>query len=152
MDAISLLKQDHRDVKALFREFQGLGDRAESSRQKLFEAIDEALTLHTKIEERLLYPAVKERARANSDERLSVLESYEEHAVVKTLLKEIEKIDPSDETYRAKVKVVIDCVEHHVEEEEEKGGLFDIARELLGQEALEAMAEQIEAMKEKAGV
>ena len=150
MDAISLLKQDHRDVKALFREFQGLGDRAESSRQKLFEAIDEALTLHTKIEERLLYPAVKERA--NSDERLSVLESYEEHAVVKTLLKEIEKIDPSDETYRAKVKVVIDCVEHHVEEEEEKGGLFDIARELLGQEALEAMAEQIEAMKEKAGV
>jgi hemerythrin-like domain-containing protein len=149
MDALSLLKKDHQEVKALFKEASELGDRAASSRAKLFAKIDEALTLHAKIEETLLYPELKKRAR-NADERELVLEAFEEHAVAKTLLGELEDLDPKDETYRAKLEVLIESVEHHIKEEESE--LFKLARAVLNADELESLGESITQEKEAAGV
>ncbi len=148
MDVLDLLIQDHRDVAELFKEVEALGPRADASRAKLFAQIDDALTLHTKVEERLFYPELKARAQARSEELDLVLEAYEEHAVAKTLLKELEKLDPSDETYRAKLSVLVESVKHHVKEEE--GELFPTARKFLSRDEREEIGEHVVAMKERA--
>jgi len=145
MDAITLLKKDHREVEALFAELEDLGERANVSRAKLFSKIDEALTLHAKVEETVFYPALKKASRNNTEERDEVLEAYEEHAIVKTLLGELEALEPSDETYRPKLKVLMESVKHHVKEEE--GPLFRTARELLGKDQLNQIGERNEEMK-----
>ncbi|GAC1655519.1 MAG: hypothetical protein NVS9B12_06640 [Vulcanimicrobiaceae bacterium] len=148
MDAISLLKKDHTDVKALFKKAEELGDRATTSRRDLFDQIDEALTLHSKIEEKLLYPQFKERA-TKSDQKDEVLEAYEEHAVAKRLIKELEALEPTDESYKAKLEVLMEGVKHHADEEESE--MFPMVRELFSADELEAMGDEIIAMKEKAG-
>lgn len=149
MDALSLLKKDHQQVKTLFKEVEELGDRATSSRAKLFTQIDEALTLHAKIEEQLFYPELKKRA-PNNGEREKVLEAFEEHAIVKTLLGELEELDPKDETYRAKLQVLTESVEHHIKEEEAE--IFKLARQVLDAGELESIGESILREKEAAGV
>lgn len=148
MDALKLLKEDHEKVKALFGEVEGLGDRASTQRKDLFQQIDRELTLHSKIEETLFYPEFRKRAE-NSDEREEVLEAYEEHGVVKTMIGELEDLDPKDETYKPKLNVLKDLVEHHVKEEE--GPLFRMAREIFEPEELDAIGERIMQAKENAG-
>ena len=148
MDAIKLLKEDHKKVKALFEEVEGLGDRASTQRKNLFQKIDEELTLHSKIEETLFYPEFKKRAE-NSDEREEVLEAYEEHGVVKVMIGELEDLDPKDETYKPKLNVLKELVMHHVKEEE--GELFKMARELFEPEELNQIGDRIAAAKERAG-
>ncbi|HEV2262430.1 MAG TPA: hemerythrin domain-containing protein [Candidatus Rubrimentiphilum sp.] len=148
MDALKLLKEDHKKVKALFGEVEGLGDRASTQRKDLFQQIDRELTLHSKIEETLFYPEFRKRAE-NSDEREEVLEAYEEHGVVKTMIGELEDLDPKDETYKPKLNVLKDLVEHHVKEEE--GPLFRMAREIFEPEELNAIGERIMQAKENAG-
>jgi hemerythrin-like domain-containing protein len=149
MDALSLLKKDHQEVKSLFKEVEELGDRATSSRAKLFTKIDEALTLHAKLEEQLFYPELKKRA-PNNEEREKVLEAFEEHAIVKTLLGELEELDPKDETYRAKLQVLTESVEHHIKEEE--SDIFKLARQVLDADELESIGEGMLREKEAAGV
>jgi len=148
VDAIKLLKEDHKKVKALFEEVEGLGDRASTQRKNLFQKIDEELTLHSKIEETLFYPEFKKRAE-NSDEREEVLEAYEEHGVVKVMIGELEDLDPKDETYKPKLNVLKELVMHHVKEEE--GELFKMARELFEPEELNQIGDRIAAAKERAG-
>jgi hemerythrin superfamily protein len=148
VDAIKLLKEDHKKVKALFEEIEGLGDRATAQRKKLFQQIDQELTLHSKIEETLFYPEFKKRAE-NTEEREEVLEAYEEHGVVKVMIGEIEDLDPKDETYKPKLTVLKELVMHHVKEEE--GPLFKMAREIFEPEELDRIGERIVAAKEEAG-
>ncbi len=148
MDAIKLLKEDHKKVKALFEEVEGLGDRASTQRKNLFQKIDQELTLHSKIEETLFYPEFKKRAE-NTEERDEVLEAYEEHGVVKVMIGELENLDPKDETYKPKLTVLKELVMHHVKEEE--GELFKMAREIFDPEELDSIGERIVAAKEKAG-
>jgi hemerythrin superfamily protein len=148
VDPIKLLKADHKKVKGLFEEVEGLGDRASAQRQKLFRKIDEELTLHSKIEETLFYPEFKKRAE-NSEEREEVLEAYEEHGVVKVMIGELENLDPKDETYKPKLSVLKELVLHHVKEEE--GELFPMAREIFEPEELNQIGDRIVAAKEKAG-
>ncbi|MDQ6929751.1 MAG: hemerythrin domain-containing protein [Candidatus Eremiobacteraeota bacterium] len=148
MDALELLKADHDKVRGLFKQVEGLGDRATTSRRDLFDQIDEELTLHSKIEEKLLYPQFKERAK-DSEQKDEVLEAYEEHAVAKRLMKELEGIEPTDERYKAKLQVLIEGVKHHADEEEKE--LFPMARELFKPDELKEMGAQIVDMKEKAG-
>jgi hemerythrin-like domain-containing protein len=148
LDALSLLKKDHDEVKVLFKKAEELGERATTSRRDLFEQIDEAITLHSKIEEKLLYPQFKERVK-KSDQKDEILEAYEEHGVAKKLIKEIEALEPTDERYAAKIQVLGEAVKHHADEEEKE--MFPMARELFSKEELEEMGEQIIAMKEKAG-
>lgn len=148
MDALELLKKDHNEVKALFKKADELGERATTSRRDLFEQIDEALTLHSKIEEKLLYPAFKERAKKD-DQKDEVLEAYEEHAVAKRLIKELEGLEPTAETYKAKLQVLSEAITHHADEEEKE--MFPMARQLFSKDELEQMGEDIIAMKQKAG-
>lgn len=146
MDALSLLKKDHTAVKGLFKEVEGLGDRAAVSRKKLFERIDRELRLHSEIEEQIFYPAFKARAE-DVQERNTVLEGFEEHAIVANLLDEIEALEPSAETFAPKLNVLMELVRSHIKEEE--GTLFPMAREVLGRDELDRLGEELEVAKER---
>jgi hemerythrin superfamily protein len=131
MDAITLLKQDHKTVNGLFRQFEKLGDNAQVSKRKVVDQIIKELSIHASIEENVFYPAVK----GSSDElRDDVLEALEEHHVVKWLCSELEGMAPDAERFDAKVTVLIENVRHHVEEEETE--LFPRVRTALGRNAL----------------
>jgi hemerythrin superfamily protein len=146
VDAITLLKRDHANVKELFAQVDELGDRADASRKKLFRKIDTELTVHSRIEESIFYPAFKQRAD-ESDEVQEVLEAYEEHALVKTLIGELEDLDPKDETYRPKLTVLNELVDHHVKEEE--GTLFKMARQLFDKDELNELGDRLSAAKDR---
>src|SRR5437016_5652566 len=112
MDPVKLIKQDHRTVKGLFRKFEAASKRPE--RQKLAEEIIEELSVHAAIEEQLLYPMLRAR-----DERIeeSVLNALEEHHAMKLVLAELDDMDIDEERYCAKMHVVQESVESHIEEE-----------------------------------
>lgn len=144
MDAIALLKRDHAEVKQLFSQVEELSERATASRGKLSEKITQALELHTKIEEGIFYPAFKSRAE-DSEEREGILEAYEEHAVAKMLIGELQSTDPSDETFSPKLTVLMESVRHHIKEEE--GKIFKMARNLFDKNELNELGEQLETAK-----
>jgi hypothetical protein len=121
-DAIALLKEDHRKVEELFEQFEKA--KGEGRKQKLALEICTELTIHTILEEEIFYPALEGKV----DEDL-LKESFVEHDAAKVMIAEIEAGEPSDEFYDAKVKVLSEEIEHHVEEEEKpKEGLFAQAR------------------------
>lgn len=147
MDALSLLKEDHRKVDALLKEASGLGSGAAASRQKLFKQIDDELTIHSKIEETIFYPALKSKAKSKKEEdaKQEVLEAYEEHGNIAEMLRKLEGLDPKDETYAAKIQVLSELVKHHVHEEEHE--MFKQARELFDKAELQELGEQLERAK-----
>ena len=150
MDAIAVLKRDHEEVERLFRQFEKLTERAHRSKQKIVMKIIRELAIHAAVEEMLFYPAVRTAAlkanlRALKEAADTVLESLEEHHVVKWTLSELEKMKPEDERYDAKVQVLMESVRHHVEEEEEE--LFPKARRLLGDDLLFELGDRIEKAK-----
>src|SRR5687768_795204 len=135
MDAFQLLKADHRKVEQLFTQLESA-----SGKQKLevFEQIKNELELHTHIEEKIFYPALEEP----EDTHDLTLEAYEEHDVVKRLLKELGRARTADDEWEAKAKVMQENVEHHVEEEENE--LFPKAEAALGEEEIERLGERLE--------
>jgi hemerythrin superfamily protein len=147
MDAIALLKTDHKEVKALFDQVEGLGPTAHVSRGKLFKKIDAALTVHAEIEEKIFYPALRAKTKLNTEPSNEVFEAYEEHANVKSMLAKLEDLDPSDDTYNAKLQVLMELVRHHVKEEE--GEMFKQARKLLEQNELKELGIELEAAKSR---
>ena len=100
MEATALLKKDHATVKALFKKYEDTGDRAEQTKQRLFDEMKTELDVHAAIEEEIFYPAMQEVR--SKDAKDLVLEALEEHKVVKTLLKEIAALTPADEKFDAK--------------------------------------------------
>jgi hemerythrin superfamily protein len=147
-DAIALLKADHKTVKALFKDAEGLSDRAKTQLKKLGDQICKELTVHAKIEEQIFYPAVKEATgRNHKEERDMVLEAVEEHALVKHVIADLEAIDASDETYKPKLKVLTEIVEDHVKEEERE--LFPGVRELLDEDELLDLGRRMAELKEQ---
>jgi hemerythrin superfamily protein len=131
MDAITMLKDDHRSVEALFKRFEKAGDRAFSLKRSVVDKITAELSKHATIEEEWFYPATRATVPGVED---IALESIEEHHIVKWLLSELENRDPHDESFDAKVTVLIENVRHHVKEEE--GDYFPKVREELGRKAL----------------
>jgi hemerythrin superfamily protein len=115
-DALTLLTQDHDEVKRMFKEYEGLKDKSSAVRQALAAQICNALTVHTQVEEELFYPAVRD---ALDDDDL-MDEADVEHDAAKNLIAEIEEMNPDESHYDAKVKVLGEEIEHHVKEEEEK--------------------------------
>ena len=144
MNPIELLKNDHDEVKELFKQYEKAGDNALAKKLALFEQIRDALTVHMDIEETIFYPAVK----AVRDEKVKdeVREADEEHHVVKILLGELGKMNLSDEQFDAKLTVLKENVEHHVEEEE--GELLPDAKKRLSSELLEQLGDEMEERKE----
>jgi len=144
MEATALLEKDHAAVKALFKKFEDAGDRAQQTKQRLFNDIKAELDVHAAIEEEIFYPAMQRvRAKEVQDQ---VLEAIEEHKVVKTLLKEIAQLTPDDDEFDAKMKVLHENVEHHADEEEEE--MFPLAKEHLSDERRTELGEQMESRKE----
>jgi hemerythrin-like domain-containing protein len=141
-DGIALLREDHRAVKKLFTEFTATGDRAHAARRRLADKIITELSIHAGIEESVLYP----RARAAVPKVESdVLEALEEHHIVKTTCAELEKLQPSDERFAAKMQVLIENVKHHIGEEESE--LFPKLRKAFSRDELIVMGEDMRAAK-----
>jgi iron-sulfur cluster repair protein YtfE (RIC family) len=138
MKATDLLKKQHREVKGLFKKVERTEDPAE--RRALMQEITAALELHTRLEEQIFYPAVRELGSRKAEEMIA--EAFEEHHVVDLVLKDLPSVDPEDERFEAKMTVLSELVAHHVEEEE--GEMFKLARR-LGAEALSDLAEQMRA-------
>ena len=136
MDAISLLKDDHRTVEGLFKRFEKTGDRALVERRRIVNEIIRELSIHAEIEETIFYPAVREAVPPTED---MVLESLEEHHVVKWVLSELDGMAPDAERFEAKVTVMMENVRHHVDEEE--SDLFPKVRKALSRKALNEIGE-----------
>jgi hemerythrin superfamily protein len=121
-DAVALLKADHRTVEKLFAEFESA--RSKDRQQKIAERICEELKIHTTIEEEIFYPAFLE---ATDDTELHH-EAEIEHAGAKHLIEEIEATGSRDEYFEARVTVLKEMIRHHVNEEEQRGGMFSKAQ------------------------
>ena len=142
-DAIVLLKQDHKEVKALFRQFEAAGENATKRKGELVKKMIELLTVHTYIENECMYPRVRELLPDVEDD---ILESYEEHHVADVLCTELYAMSPEAERFDAKTTVLIESVTHHIEEEEQdwfpkvRAGLSRTQLQELGAEMLELKA------------
>jgi hemerythrin superfamily protein len=144
-DAIVMLREDHRKVKKLFREFQQAGENAKATKNRLVGQIIEELTVHTYLENEVMYPEVR-RLVPDLDE--AVLESYEEHHVADVLCFELSMMDADDEHFDAKTTVLIESVSHHIQEEEEVW--FPRVRDALGRKQLQELGDRMAQMRPKA--
>jgi hemerythrin superfamily protein len=136
MSAIDMLESQHREVEDLFEEFEKA--RGPKRKQEIFQQIADKLAVHATIEEKHFYPAAKSK-----DTEELVTESVEEHLSVKRLIADLLALDSVDDTFEAKVKVLQEQVEHHVEEEEDE--LFPKVEKLLDDETLEALEQEMTA-------
>ncbi|HEX8556947.1 MAG TPA: hemerythrin domain-containing protein [Pyrinomonadaceae bacterium] len=143
MNAFQLLKEDHQKVSGLFQQLEPTTERAEKTRTELFGKLQQELDIHARIEEAVFYPAIKQAAET----REIVLEGFEEHHVVKMLLKELEATPVDTEQWTAKLKVLKENVEHHVEEEEQE--MFQKARQVLSEDDIDRLGAQMEEMRKQ---
>jgi hemerythrin-like domain-containing protein len=141
MDALQLLKDDHDKVKKLLADGDATTERAEKTRTELLAKIKQELTVHEDIEETIFYPALKDHPKAKE----LVLEAYEEHNVVDTVMGELEATQVSDERWGAKFTVMKENIEHHIEEEE--GEMFKQARSVFDPDELRTLGERMAARK-----
>ena len=141
MNALELLKQDHHTVKELFEKAESA---PEKEKKKLFEEIHAELETHAMIEESIFYPAVQKHEEVKD----MVLESIEEHKQIKTLLREMDNLKADSEKFEPKLKVLMENVTHHAEEEEE-GKMFPKLRKLMKEQELEALGQELEQAKGK---
>ena len=137
-DAIVLLKEDHQEIREQFRRFSDAGPNAHVAKGKIVDKIIELLTVHTYIENEVMYPRVRELLPDLEDD---VLESYEEHHVADVLVMELSTMKPDDERFVAKTTVLIENVEHHMEEEEQEW--FPQVREGLGRKQLREIGAEL---------
>ena len=144
MNAITMLTDDHRAVKKLLSELESTTDRGVKTREELFSRIKAELTVHEIIEEEIFYPELKKHPKAKD----IVLEGYEEHSVVDTLMGELSSLPFDDERWGAKAKVMQENIEHHIEEEE--GEMFKNARQIFDQSELEELGNRMAARRASA--
>lgn len=145
MDAIVLLKDDHKTVERLFKQYEKAADDAYAVKQDLVAQVIAELSVHAYIEEQVFYPEARAGVPETEDH---VLESLEEHHIVKWVLNELKDMDPREERYDAKVSVLMENVRHHVEEEEQEW--FPEVRKAFGRKKLQDLGERLAAAKETA--
>ena len=144
-DAIVILKTDHQEIRSLFRQFEAAGENATAAKGKLVDKIIQALTVHTYLENEVMYPAVRELVPELEDD---ILESYEEHHVADVLCMELMALAPDAERFDAKTTVLIENVTHHIEEEEQDW--FPKVREALSRKQLQEIGARMLDLKESA--
>src|ERR1700730_3083380 len=143
MTVFELLKADHKKVSGIFEKLEPTTERGIKTREELFAQLKQELEAHTQIEESIFYPVLED-----ADETHDItLEAFEEHAVVKRLLAELDELAKDDEHWGAKLTVLKENVEHHVEEEE--GEMFKKARNVLSDEQAENLGLKMKAAKTK---
>ena len=140
-DAIAMLVEDHKKVNSLFKQFEELSDRSKVSKKKIADQICHELDVHTQIEEQIFYPSV--RTPLKDDDLMD--EALVEHASAKELIAQILEMDPGDDLYDAKIKVLSEQIEHHVKEEESK--MFPEVRKTKID--LVALGEKMKTLKEE---
>jgi hemerythrin superfamily protein len=145
MDAIVLLKADHRKVERLFKQFEKAGDRAHRTKRRIADEVIRELTTHAYIEETLFYPTARAAVPQTSEH---VLESVEEHHVVAWMLSELAHTEPTDERFDAKMAVLMENVRHHVEAEEQDW--FPQVREAMSRKDLRSLGEEMQAARSSA--
>ena len=144
-DAIVLLKDDHKQIRKSFRDFEKAGDTAYATQGRVVDRIIEQLTVHTYLENEYMYPQVRTLLPDLEDD---VLESYEEHHVADVLVLELSAMAPDDERFTAKTTVLIENVEHHMAEEEQDW--FPKVRDGLGRKQLQELGARMEKARAKA--
>lgn len=137
-DAIVLLKEDHKEILRTFKEFEKAGEDAAAAKGRIVDRIIELLTVHTYIENEVMYPRVRELLPDLEDD---IDESYEEHHVADVLVMELAAMKPDAERFDAKTTVLIENVRHHIEEEEDEW--FPQVREGLGRKQLQDIGEEM---------
>jgi hemerythrin superfamily protein len=142
MNAIDLLKKQHREVEELFEQFESAGEKATKTKERLCREISDHLAVHAEIEEKLFYPEAKQE---NTEELLR--ESVEEHLAMKRILADLVEKGTDDEQFEARMTVLKEQVEHHVEEEEKD--LFPKVRKSCSTEELEDLGTRMETLAEK---
>ncbi|MCF6762949.1 hemerythrin domain-containing protein [Pseudomonas fragi] len=144
MNAIDLLLEDHKRVKAILSQLSDSTERALKKRTELLNKLDMEITIHTRLEEEILYPVFKKAG--GKEQAVMYHEAKEEHRTVDSLvLPDLKKTAPDSLEFSGRVKVVKELLEHHIEEEETE--MFPQARKLLGKAVLEELGKQMEAMK-----
>jgi iron-sulfur cluster repair protein YtfE (RIC family) len=141
--ATDFLRSDHRSVQDLFRSYEKAGDHAYAAKRSLFVKIRRRLETHVRLEETIFYPAVNEAGGLDAEPL--VLQAIEEHELVRRLLDELARIDPTQIEHGAKMKVLRDNVESHMRLEER--ALFRQARRSLGAARLEELAAEMDTLK-----
>jgi hemerythrin-like domain-containing protein len=144
-DAIVLLKADHKEIRKTFRDFEAAGDNATKKKADLVAKMIELLTVHTYIENEVMYPEVR---RLLPDLEDDVLESYEEHHVADVICMELYGLPADAERFDAKTTVLIENVTHHIEEEEDEW--FPKVRAGLGRKQLAELGQRMLDAKAKA--
>lgn len=144
-DAIVILKKDHQEMRKLFSDFQEAGENAIATKGKLATRIIEKLTVHTYLENEVMYPEVRTLLPELEEE---ILESYEEHHVADVLCVELSAMKADSDRFVAKMHVLIENVSHHMDEEEQEW--FPKVRESLGRSQLAAMGERMIELRKKA--
>lgn len=144
-DAIVLLKEDHTEIRKLFTDFENAGENATKTKGKIVHKIIELLTVHTYIENEVIYPRVRALLPELEEQ---ILESYEEHHVADLLVMELYAMAPDAERFDAKTTVLIENVRHHIAEEEDEW--FPKVREALGRNDLQDIGEEMLAAKKNA--
>ena len=143
MDIYSVLKQDHDDVKKMLKQLGDTSEKAVKTRSKGFAKLKAELSAHSRAEEEVFYAALKDQDKT----RDQVLEGEQEHHMVDVLLEEMSALDVDDEQWTAKLSVLTEQVEHHVEEEEQD--LFGKAKGILNDEQAKALAEEFKQHKKQ---
>lgn len=143
MDGLDLLKADHRRVEKLLGQLDATSEKDVERRRDLFREFADEMQAHEIIEEEILYPALKSHPKA----REVVLEGYEEHHVVDTIMSELDDVPFDDETWAAKFSVMKENIEHHIEEEEDE--MFEHAAEIFDDDELETLGERMAERKKE---
>ena len=143
MNALTLLKRDHTEVKKMLSDLEETTERAEKTRTEGLATLKHELEIHEAIEEEIFYPALKEHPKTKD----LALEGYEEHHVVDTIMGELEDVDPSDETWLAKFSVMKENLEHHITEEEDE--MFPKVEQVFEDEELQELGARMQKRKEE---
>jgi hypothetical protein len=137
------LKHDHEEVKQMLGELCEMTGRATRRKETLFEKFKAEMIAHSRAEEKVFYDAIKGKKEGKED----ALEGYEEHHLVDIMLREMSRLDVNDDRWKAKLKVLKENIEHHIEEEENE--IFDTAEDLLSEDEAEELGERFVTEKEK---
>ena len=143
MDALKLLEEDHKKVKKILSDLDSTTERGVKTREELYTKVKQELTVHEAIEEEIFYPALKDHPKAKE----LVLEAYEEHHVVDNVMAEIDGLSFDDEKWGAKLSVMKENLEHHIEEEEDE--MWKQARQVFSDDELEELGVRMQQRKDQ---